>query len=177
MTQGVSEKDTYIYRFIVFFPPGRMKNMHKVYIKWGGTGYKSFTVVQDAGARWMDFHWYFHFDGDENYRNYQLSNAIPFLQMFLSTKEIGNQLPEFPLVSFLETQCPMNKWIHSSRFQMEGEKFFSLKRYGYSMARLNLSHTLREVFFRGKWINVFLRIDVTIVFPLSFFFFLTIRGN
>lgn len=31
-----------------------MKNMHKVYIKWGGTGYKSFTVVQDAGARWMD---------------------------------------------------------------------------------------------------------------------------
>lgn len=54
MTQGVSEKDTYIYRFIVFFPPGRMKNMHKVYIKWGGTGYKSFTVVQDAGARWMD---------------------------------------------------------------------------------------------------------------------------
>lgn len=120
-------------------------------------------LAQDG---WM----YFHFDGDENYRNYQLSNAIPFLQMFLSTKEIGNQLPEFPLVSFLETQCPMNKWIHSSRFQMGGEKFFSLKRYGYSMARLNLSHTLREVFFRGKWINVFFRIDVTIVFPLSFFF-------
>lgn len=122
MTQGVSEKDTYIYRFIVFFPPGRMKNMHKVYIKWGGTGYKSFTVVQDAGARWI------HFDGDENYRNYQLSKLrFPSSKWSsLRKKSVINYQSFHSFLSWKRSVQWINESIHHG-FKWKERNFFLWK--------------------------------------------------